>query len=406
MTVGADVDVIIAGSGIAGSVLAGVLARSGLAVLVAEKDAGFRDRIRGEGIYHWGLMEARRLGVEGLFDRAEGVHLNALATYEDHELVARNPWAPGGGDELHGTAFTHIRFQQNAWEWAKSQGAMMRRTTKVTAFASEGGAATVTLTHDGADRAIRARLFVAADGKNSRAREWTGGHSDADPESHRFGGVAVSGVRTADRDTNNGAGTTGAWVNWFAQGEQTTRIYLSMDNERLRACGAHRSYGAALAFAAAHMPAGALDHVEQAGPLGFFPNNDSWATQITGDHITLVGDAAGAPDPSWGHGTSLAMRDVRELSDVLLADEDWSAATQEYAARRRTYFDVIHRTDLWATTLVFDTSSDADLLRAGNERAARDDPVLSGFGVLAVNGPDGLTADDDAYAHYFGQPPT
>ncbi len=282
----------------------------------------------------------------------------------------------------------------------------MRRTMKVIAFASEGGAATVTLTHDGADRAIRARLFVAADGKNSTARGWIGGHSDADPESHRFGGVAVSGVRTADRDTNNGAGTTGAWVNWFAQGTQTTRIYLSMTTDRLRACGAHRSYDAALAFAAAHMPAGALDHVEQAGPLGFFPNNDTWATQIAGDHITLVGDAAGAPDPSWGHGTSLAMRDVRELSELLLGGEDWSGASQQYAERRRAYFDVIHRTDLWATTRAFDTTSDADALRAGNGRAAEADPTLGGFGVLAVNGPDGLTADDHAYAHYFGQPPT
>jgi len=102
MTVAAEFDVIIAGSGIAGSVLGGVLARSGLRVLVAEKETGFRDRIRGEGIYHWGLIEARRLGVEDLFDRAEGVHLNALATYEDHELVARSPWAPGGGTSCTG----------------------------------------------------------------------------------------------------------------------------------------------------------------------------------------------------------------------------------------------------------------------------------------------------------------
>jgi flavin-dependent dehydrogenase len=39
-------DVIIVGGGIAGSTLGGVLARSGLGVLVLEKEERFRDRVR------------------------------------------------------------------------------------------------------------------------------------------------------------------------------------------------------------------------------------------------------------------------------------------------------------------------------------------------------------------------
>ena len=41
-------DVIIVGGGIAGSTLGGVLVRAGLGVVVVEKEARFRDRIRGE----------------------------------------------------------------------------------------------------------------------------------------------------------------------------------------------------------------------------------------------------------------------------------------------------------------------------------------------------------------------
>ena len=56
-------DVIVIGGGIAGSCIAGILARNGHGVLVVEKEATFRDRIRGEGTWPWGVVEARRAGL-------------------------------------------------------------------------------------------------------------------------------------------------------------------------------------------------------------------------------------------------------------------------------------------------------------------------------------------------------
>lgn len=140
----------------------------------------------------------------------------------------------------------------------------------------------------------------------------------------------------------------------------------------------------------------------QAGPIGFFPNSDTWATRVSGRNITLVGDAAGSVDPGGGHGTSLAMRDVRELSDLLLCSDNWSTAIDEYADRRATYFDVIHQVDRWNATLAFDRSPEGDRLRAGNSRAEEADATLGGFAVLAVVGPDRLVADATARAQYFG----
>jgi flavin-dependent dehydrogenase len=55
-------DVIIVGGSIAGSTLGGVLARAGLGILVLEREARFRDRIRGEGTWPWGVAEARQAG--------------------------------------------------------------------------------------------------------------------------------------------------------------------------------------------------------------------------------------------------------------------------------------------------------------------------------------------------------
>jgi 2-polyprenyl-6-methoxyphenol hydroxylase-like FAD-dependent oxidoreductase len=51
--------------------------------------------------------------------------------------------------------------------------------------------------------------------------------------------------------------------------------------------------------------------------------------------LALVGDAAGASDPQTGQGLAVALRDVRLLSTLLVAHDDWSpAALAAYADER------------------------------------------------------------------------
>ena len=51
--------------------------------------------------------------------------------------------------------------------------------------------------------------------------------------------------------------------------------------------------------------------------------------------MVLVGDAAGYSDPLIGEGLSVAMRDVRSVSEVLRGGDDWSpGAFAEYAEER------------------------------------------------------------------------
>jgi 2-polyprenyl-6-methoxyphenol hydroxylase-like FAD-dependent oxidoreductase len=397
-------DVVVVGGGIAGSVLAGVLARSGVQVLVAEKEPRFRDRVRGESTYPWGVAEAARLGVGAVFEQAGAVELTGMRFYEAREPVQTDRWAAASLDGLNEAGFPHPRLQEAAFCWAESMGAAVWRPVKVTGF-SGGGVAAVTVTHDGRVEQVRARLVVGADGKMAQTRRWTGGHSAADPEHHRFGGVAVSGVRTDDRDTDNLAGIPGLGVNWFAQGAETTRLYLNMAYGQLRASGADRSFDALIAVAAQHMPEGALDGVRQEGPVGFFSNADTWATQIAGHGVVLIGDAAGSLDPTQGLGTSQLFRDVRELSDLLLCDDDWPAAIREYAQRRRRYFAVLRQYDLWRNIIDMDASEAADRLREGNKAAAEADPTLGGFALIEARGPDGLAAGARARAAYFGTTP-
>ena len=55
-------DVVTVGGGLGASACAASMARSGMRVLVLEKETQFKDRVRGEYIATWGVAEARELG--------------------------------------------------------------------------------------------------------------------------------------------------------------------------------------------------------------------------------------------------------------------------------------------------------------------------------------------------------
>ena len=50
-------DYIVVGGGIAGGAFATVMARAGANVLVLERQAEYRDRVRGELLWPWGVAE-------------------------------------------------------------------------------------------------------------------------------------------------------------------------------------------------------------------------------------------------------------------------------------------------------------------------------------------------------------
>jgi 2-polyprenyl-6-methoxyphenol hydroxylase-like FAD-dependent oxidoreductase len=63
---------------------------------------------------------------------------------------------------------------------------------------------------------------------------------------------------------------------------------------------------------------------------------DTWTEVPFVEGIVLVGDAGGYNDPIIGEGLSLALRDVRLLSEVLLEDPDWAPPRLErYGNRHR-----------------------------------------------------------------------
>ena len=78
-----DVDLVIVGGGIAGSALATVMARRGARVLLLERERRYRDHIRGEILWQWGLAEARRLGLEDVLLAAGGLIVPRFVFFDE-----------------------------------------------------------------------------------------------------------------------------------------------------------------------------------------------------------------------------------------------------------------------------------------------------------------------------------
>ena len=125
-------DVVVVGGGLGGSAAASVLARAGLEVLVLERETGFRDRVRGEWLAPWGILELEALGLRHVADAV--AHVNLITRhvgYDESITPAAAEQAavdiagliPGGGC----LAIGHPQFQEALLTNAEREGATVRR---------------------------------------------------------------------------------------------------------------------------------------------------------------------------------------------------------------------------------------------------------------------------------------
>ena len=252
-----------------------------------------------------------------------------------------------------------------------------------------GPTPTVRFTVAGAPQSETADLVVGADGRNSLVRRLCGIDMQRAPATHLMSGLLVEGAGGWPI-TDDAIATVGD-LNFTSlpQGDGQIRLYINHGLD-----SAHRFAGPAGqqrfldAFSTAAIPgAASLVDARPAGPCATFKAEDTWCSAPYAPGVVLIGDAAGYTDPIAGQGLSLALRDVRLVSEALRSAELLHAETTfaGYAADR---LERMRRVRFVAQTMAavlaeFGPDSHARRLRA-LQRMQQDERLAMWFAAVFV----------------------
>ncbi len=378
-------EVVIVGSGIAGGALATVLARAGIDVLALERQNHYHDRVLGEVFYSWGVAEIQRLGLLEALQSAEhgyrilvgwrtyGLGLDPAAADAEY---ARHEFVRAVGDEPGALAVRHPDACETLARAAQKAGAIVLRGVSEVSV-TPGHAPFVTYRHDGEPHDVRPRLVIGADGKVSTIRRLAGFELIQDEAHSIVAGMLAGGLGNAPDDAGISSQESDRLLIGIPQAAGHARLYVCWPiSDRKRYDVADRERVVLEAWRGAIPWGDTIAKGWPAGPCGIFPLHSARVDRPVIDGVVLAGDAAGWIDPLIGQGTSVAMRDARVLSDILLASKDWSAAAlmpyvEERAERMRRLRLSAHLCErLW---IAFDP--DGERRRAAVDALPDDDPL-------------------------------
>ncbi len=334
-------DIIIVGGGIAGSSLAIVLARNGLAIGVLERDPQPVDRVRGEFMAPWGVIELKKLGLLDLLTGAGGVFSRRNVPYDENmpgeQALANALTFCNLVPEVEGAlCMGHPAMCRVLAAEAERLGVTFVRDIEDVEVKA-GARPAVAFSHDGIRSEWQTRLVVGADGRNSVVRRQLAMKVLADPPHNLLGGMLVDGVPEWPQEMQV-IGTEGR-IHFlvFPQGDDRVRLYLCYAfADKALYSGANRKSNLIGAFARLHcLPQASMIAASRAiGPFNSFSNEDRWVEDPTATGVVLIGDAAGHNDPITGQGLSIALRDVRLVSEIIVARGYDRLSFRPYVAER------------------------------------------------------------------------
>lgn len=390
-------EVIIIGGGIAGNALAAVLARAGKSVLVLERSTVYRDKVRGEFFQAWGVAEAQRLGLYETLIRSGGIHHTRFVPYDeildpvDAEAAALAldkilPGVPGTLGVGHPAACEALSSA------AAAAGASVRRGIS-DLDVQPGSAPIVRYRVNGAEHTGRCRLVIGADGRESAVRRRAGIALHTTEPQLLMAGLLVENLRGWPEHKVT-IGTEGDVVFFVVpQGTGRARLYLLWScDHRQRFAGPRGPRAFLDSFALACVPGSeCIVQATPAGPCATYPMNDTWTDSPVINGLALIGDAAGYSDPHIGQGLSVALRDVRVLSELLLVSEDWSPpALEPYTEERAERMHRLRFCNALQTTLRGQFGPDARERRRRALRLMQAEPPLGLWRRAYLAGPDSV----------------
>jgi geranylgeranyl reductase family protein len=157
-------DVLIAGAGPSGAIAGLVLARAGVRVTLIDRARFPRDKLCGDSVNPGAMAILRRLGIASVTEGALDLH--GMVVTGESGVRCQGRYASG----LVGRALRRHVLDERLLRAATDAGAMLEEQTLVREPVVENGRVRglIVQGRDGGERAVTARMVIAADGASSR----------------------------------------------------------------------------------------------------------------------------------------------------------------------------------------------------------------------------------------------
>jgi geranylgeranyl reductase family protein len=320
-----EVDVLVVGGGPAGSAAAYWLAEAGHDVLVVEKKRFPREKTCGDGLTPRAVAQLEDMG---LGERLAADHLR----YEGlrsiaHGITLELEWPEHPTFPSYGYVVRRRDLDEMVADRAVKAGARLWQGAEAVAPITEGGilrGATIRKKEDGADRDVRARYVVVADGSNSRFGRMLGSARDRTYPM----GMAVRGYFRSPRhddpwieshlDLRDKAGNSLPGYGWiFPVGDGTINVGVGL----LSTFSGWKEVNTSHlmdAFCATAPDSWEISPETACGaPTGGKLPTGFSVKPMVGPTWVQVGDAAGAVNPFNGEGISVAYETGRFAAEAI-----------------------------------------------------------------------------------------